>query len=104
MAVASQAVIIPAPPRPPADGVWTVDYGNQLNRWLDNLSRLLGGPFYLRGTGLFFPPGSLPTSGYGLYAGEVFSNAGVLTMVLEGDIWLGSLSATTGLGDLTVTV
>jgi hypothetical protein len=100
----NKAVIIPPPPRPPVDGVWTVDYGNQLNRWLENISRYLTGPFYLRGTGLFFPEGALPTSGYGLRAGEVFSNDGVLTMVRPDDIWAGGFAISAELGTLTVTV
>lgn len=96
----NQAVIIPAPPRPPAAPPYD-SYFNELNRWFEVLTSAIADAHYLRATGLYFA--TIPTSGYGLRAGEVFSNAGVLTVVRENDIWLGSQSATTGLGTLTVT-
>lgn len=99
-----KATIIAPPPRPPDDGKWTSDHGRQMDRWLRNLSDSVSDPSYLRGTGLFFPPGALPTSGYGLRAGEVFDNNGVLTIVHADDIWAGGFTVTTGLGTLRVTV
>ena len=93
--------VIPAPPRPGRE--WTMEYGNQLYRWLDGLQRYYGGFPYLRGSGLFFLPNALPETGYGLVPGMVFSNAGVLTVVREDDIWIGSLSATGAVGTVTVT-
>ena len=92
---------LPAAPRPTA--TWSVEYGNQLYRWLTSLQNYYGGFPYLRGSGLFFLPGSLPETGYGLVPGMVFSNAGVLTVVREDDIWVGSLSATGAVGTVTVT-
>jgi hypothetical protein len=104
MATSTQLLpIFPAPPRPPPEG-WTQDYGNQLNRWLENLSQFIAGINYVRASGLYLAPGSFPTSGYGLRAGEVFSNAGILTVVREGDIWMGSFAIGSGLGTLTVSV
>lgn len=102
MAIPPRVALLPAPPRPPAE--YSLDYGNQLNRWLTNLSELIGGLSYLRGSGLFLSLDSLPTTGYGLRPGEVFANDGVLTIVREDDIYLGSLTATSALGGLTVTV
>lgn len=92
---------IPAAPRPVAQ--WTVEYGNQLYRWLTGLQNYYSGFQYLRGSGLFFALGSLAETGYGLRPGMVFSNAGVLTVVREDDIWVGSLAVQTGLGTVTVT-
>lgn len=97
----NQAVMIPAPPRMPEKP--DTQYFGELNRWLISLAQFLGDAHYVRATGLFFPDGSLPTTGYNLKPGEVFSNDGVLTVVQDGDIWMGPLSATTGLGTLTVT-
>lgn len=102
MATPDQAIVLPAPPRPPADGVWTREYGNELNRWLENLQRVVTGVVYLRANGLFLAT-TFPTTGYGLRAGEVFANDGVLTMVREDDIWLGAFAVTAELGTLTVT-
>lgn len=111
MADPSKAVIIPAPPRAPQtdDAATLLGYRNQLNRWLDNFSRVFQQPFYLRGTGLFFPPGSLGETGFGLRTGEVFvnlDNHSALTIVRDSDVWMptGGVSATTGLGTLTVSV
>lgn len=92
--------IIPAPPRPPRQG-WTESYGNELNRWLENYVRQLTGFTYGRFSGMMFVG---PTSGDGLRPGEVFSNGGVLTVVREGDVWAGGLSARAEIGTLTVTV
>lgn len=103
MASDSQIVIIPAPPRPPVDG-WTVDYGNQLNRWLENLSRLATSVSYGRFNGLYLAD-SFPVSAYDLKPGEVFANAGILTVVRSGDVGLSgtSVTATGTLGTITVT-
>lgn len=92
--------IQPAPPRPPRDEL-TVEWANQLTRWLENQLRLGQFP-YLRGSGLFLV--DLPTSGYALKPGTVFSNGGVLTIVQVGDIWIGGQPIAAGLGTLTVTV
>lgn len=99
MADQSQVYIIPPPPRPPKE--YSQDYGNQLNRWFDNLTELLNGIHYGRFNGLFLPP-PFATSGYGLKPGEVFANAGILTIVREGDVWIGSLSITVAAGSVTV--
>jgi len=103
MVAPNQVVIIPPPPRPPPGGEWTVDYGNQLNRWLENLARIVGGVNYGRFNGIYLAS-SFPTSGYGLYPGEVFANDGILTVVRPDDIWLGSFAVGAELGTLTVTV
>ena len=95
-----QIPIFPPPPRPGPE--YSVDYMNQLNRWLENISRFVVGINYLRGSGLYL--NGIPTSGYGLYPGEVFSNDGVLTIVREDDIWMGSFAVSAELGELTVTV
>lgn len=92
--------MLPPPPRAPAQ--WTVDYANQLNRWLTNIQDTLQGIYLLRGSGLYLSPDSLPTSGYGLYPGMVFANDGVLTIVRPDDIWAGGFAVTTGLGSVTV--
>lgn len=104
MAVQSQAVIIPPPPRPPEGGMWTPDYGNQLNRWLENLAQVFGGIRYGRFSGMYLAPESFPTSGYGLRPGEVFLNDGVLTAVRPDDIWAGGFAVRAELGTLTVSV
>jgi hypothetical protein len=96
-----QPVIIPAPPRPPA-GVEPQQYFNEMTRWLENFSRLVAGVHYLRGSGLYLP--ELDQSAYGLKAGEVWANAGILTWVREGDNGLTGVSATGSVGTLTVTV
>ena len=94
----SKTPIQPAPPRPPDE--FTAAWANQLTRWLQDQLRLNEFP-YLRGSGLYLL--NLPTSGYGLKPGEVFSRAGVLTIVREDDIWLGSVTATGSIGTVTVT-
>lgn len=100
-----QQQILPAPPRAPwdAEGI-TPDYLNQLTRWLENFARLMTGTPHLSLSGLYFPPGSLATTGYGLKPGEVFANDGILTVVQEGDIWAGGFAVSVGLGSVTVTV
>lgn len=100
----NKAVILPQVPQPPRDGTWTAEYGRELTRWLLNFERIFTNPFYLRGNGLFFPDGALATSGYGLRVGEVFSNAGVLTVVRPDDIWAGGFAVTGAVGTITVTV
>lgn len=94
--------VLPAAPRP--SPVWTVEYGNQLYRWLAAVQQYFGGTPYLRGSGLFFPTGALPETGYNLAPGMVFSNAGVLTVVREDDIWAGPLTMNAAIGTVTVTV
>lgn len=94
--------IFPAPPRPPPQG-WTPDYGNQLNRWLENVTNILSGFTYGRFSGMLLAP-TFPTSGYGLRAGEVFANDGILTVVRPDDIWAGGFTMSVGIGTLTVHV
>ena len=94
--------IFPAPPRPPASG-WNESYGNELNRWLENVTRTLTGFTYGKFSGMLLAE-TFPTSGYGLRAGEVFANAGILTMVREDDIWIGSFAVTGSVGTITVSV
>lgn len=45
----------------------------------------------------------LPDTGDGLRVGDIFSNGGVLTIVRENDIFLGTVSSVVSLGELTVT-
>lgn len=94
--------IFPAPPRPPPGG-WTPDYGNQLNRWLENVTAILSNFTYGRFSGMMLAD-TFPTSGYGLRAGEVFANDGVLTVVRPDDIWIGSFAVTGSVGTITVSV
>ena len=94
--------IFPAPPRPPASG-WNESYGNELNRWLENVTRQLTGFTYGKFSGMMLAT-TFPTSGYGLRAGEVFANAGILTVVREDDIWIGSFAVTGSVGTITVSV
>lgn len=101
MATQQQLIVLQAPPR--YTGQDPTDYANAVNLWLANLYSYVTGVTYLRGNGLYFPPPSLPTSGYGLYPGEVFSNNGVLTLVAADAIWLGGLSASATVGSVTVT-
>lgn len=100
MAGPNQIPIRPAPPRAPVQ--FSENWVNELNRWLTSLSEAQAGFLYVRVAGMYWP--SPPTSGYGLQAGEVFSNDGILTVVQEDDIWAGGFSATVELGTLTVTV
>lgn len=94
-------VIVPAPPRPPAG--YDVNYMNQLNRWLENLSSQLSAITFGRFNGIYLST-DFQTSGYGLKPGEVFANAGILTVVRENEIWVGSVSSTGSVGTLTVSV
>jgi hypothetical protein len=96
----NQVKIRPAPPRAPA--TFTQDWVNELNRWLTNLSEDQAGFLYARLSGMYWP--NAPTSGYGLQAGEVFANDGILTIVREDDIWAGGFEVGVELGTLTVTV
>jgi hypothetical protein len=96
----NQVPIRPAPPRAPAG--FTQEWVNELNRWLQGLSEAQAGFLYARLSGMYWP--NPPTSGYGLYPGEVFSNDGILTVVQEDDIWAGGFAITAELGTLTVTV
>lgn len=91
--------IIPAPPRPPS--IWTLDYGNQLVRWLQNFADQLTGVYLLRGSGLFLP--GLPKSAYGLKVDMVWNNDGVLTLVQDGDIAFSPVTAAGAVGTITVT-
>lgn len=101
MAAEPSPPTLPAAPRPSTN--WTLEYGNQLYRWLTAFQQYYTNYPYLRGSGLYFLPDSLAETGYGLQPGMVFSNAGVLTVVREGDIWAGPLTATVALGTVTVT-
>lgn len=93
--------ILQAPPR--YTGQSTEDYLNALNLWLTSFDRHNNKEFHLlRGSGLFLL--GLPTSGYGLRAGYVFSNGGVLTIVAVGDIWAGGFAVEAAVGHVTVTV
>jgi hypothetical protein len=83
--------------------MFTQDWVNELNRWLTGLSEQQAGFIYARLNGMFLAT-TFPTSGYGLRAGEVFANDGILTVVREDDIWAGGFAITTELGTLTVTV
>ena len=94
----STATIEPAPPRAPNE--YTQDWANQINRWLTNYTRLAGFPAVLRGGRLYLP--SLPTSGYGLIVGEVYRDGDLLRIVLEGNGYIGGVSATGALGTLDV--
>ncbi len=90
---------LPAPPRPTES--WTPETAQELYRWLQSLNDAVQGVAYGRLNGLFLP--GFPTSGYGLKPGEVFANDGILTMVREGDVWVGSFAVTASLGSVTVT-
>ena len=93
--------ILPAPPR--YTGQDTGDYLNAMNLWLTSFDRHNNKEFHLlRGSGLFLQ--GLPTSGYGLRAGYVFSRAGVLTIVAEGDIWAGGFAVGASVGTPTITI
>ncbi len=94
--------IFPAPPRPPVGG-WSDSYGNELNRWLTNVTDTLSGFTYGKFAGMLLAD-TFPTSGYGLRTGEVFANAGILTVVREDDIWIGSFAVTGSVGTITVSV
>lgn len=93
--------IFPAPPRPPAQG-WTPNYGNELTRWLQNISEHFDDFTYGRFTGMLLM--SFPQSAYGLRVGEGWLNVRVLTFVIEGDIGLSTVSATGSVGTITVSV
>lgn len=95
-----QPQVIPAPPR--AVAVFTFDWANQLNRWLENFARQMTGLVFLRGSGLYLP--NLPQTGYGLKPGMVYEHDGVLMVVRDGVPYLSGVSATSGLGELTVSV
>jgi len=101
MAIQTQDSILPAPPR--YSGENTEQYQNALNRWLTDLDRRLNKEFHLlRGNSLFLV--GIPTSGYGLPPGYVFSNGGVLTIVTAGDIWAGGFDVAAAVGTVTVTI
>lgn len=98
----TKTIILPAPPRPVMS--FSFDWSNQMNRWLSQLQSYVFGIHYGRFSGLYLSPESFPTTGYGLRPGEVFANAGVLTVVREGDIWMGAFEVSAEVGDLTVTI
>ena len=91
--------IAPAAPRAPTE--FTQEWAMQLNRWIENYTRLAAFPAVLRGGRLYLP--DLPTNAYGLNVGEVFSNNGILTIIREGDAYIGPIVSKTELGTLRVT-
>jgi hypothetical protein len=94
--------IFPAPPRPPASG-WDQNYGNELNRWLANVTEQFINFTYQKASGIMIAT-SFPRSAYGLRVGEGWLNVRVLTFVIEGDIGLSTVSATGSVGTITVSV
>jgi len=100
MATATSQPVLAAPPQPREE--FSYEYSNQLYRWLQAFAEQQNGFMFLRANGLYYP--GIPQTGYGLRAGEVFSNGGILTIVQDGDIWAGSLSVSVELGTVTVTV
>ena len=91
--------IIPAPPRPPEE--YSLRFGNELYRWLQNFADQITGVYLLRGSGLYLP--EITKSAYGLKVDMVWSNKGVLTLVRTGDVGLSTVSAAGGVGTITVT-
>lgn len=79
---------------------FTADWANQLNRWLTNYTRLAAFPAVLRGGRLYLP--SLPASGAGLIVGEVYRDGDLLRIVLEGNCYAQTVSATGAVGTLGV--
>ena len=69
--------VLKAPPRPRA--TYDEEYAKELYQWFLEVQAILNGVNYLRGGGLFLQ--TIPTSATGLKVGEVWSNAGVLTIV-----------------------
>lgn len=93
--------IFPAPPRPPT-GQWTPEYGNQLYRWLTNVTDQLAGFTYDRLNGMLWVG---PFSPEGLRTGEVFANVNILTVIRLNDAWIApGISATGAVGTITVSV
>ena len=98
----STATLPPAPPRAPFE--YSQNWAFQLNRWIENYTRLADFPAVLRGCRLYLP--SLPDNPVGLIIGEVYRDADVLKIVLANYAYIGptGLSATGSVGTLTVTV
>ena len=98
----STAALPPAPPRAPIE--YTQEWARQLNRWIENYTRLADFPAALRGGRLILP--SLPDSPVGLIVGEVYRDGDVLKIILEnyGYAGTGSVSTTCAVGTLSVTV
>lgn len=96
----STAPIPPAPPRAPRE--YTQDWAFQLNRWIENYTRLADFPAVLRGGRLYLP--GLPSSGYGLIVGEVYRDGDILRIVVEDAGYVAPVAATCEVGTLTVTV
>ena len=94
--------IFPAPPRPPTQG-WTPSYGNELTRWLQNVSEYFVQFNYLKASGMMLAT-TFPASAYGLRVGEGWLNVRVLTFVIEGDVGLDGVEMTGSVGTITVTV
>lgn len=98
----SAPAITPALPRPPDNLPPAVrDWANQLVRAVESFITLQTGTPYIRASGLFLP--GFPTSEYGLFAGEVFSNHDVLTLVRNDVVHATGLSATARIGSVTTT-
>ena len=93
-------IVSTPPPRAPKE--LTVDWANQLTRWLTELYPADGSMAYLRGGGLYLQ--DLPSTGHGLKTGGVFSNAGILTVVREDDIWIGGVKVSVSPGTVTVAI
>lgn len=99
-------VIFQPPPRvtswPPPK-----EYFNELNRWFDNVQRVLGGVTFVRFNGMYTPAiggvTGFPVSAFDLKVGFVWANEGVLTLVREGDIGVDGVSAAGAVGTVTVT-
>lgn len=96
----SSATITPAPPRAPLE--YSQNWAWQLNRWLENSTRLSSFPAVLRGGRLYLP--SLPTAGYGLIVGEVYRDGDILRVVIENAGYMAPVTAAGSVGTLTVTV
>ncbi len=95
--------IFPAPPRPPPGG-WTQDYGNQLDRWLRNVTDTLAAFNYGKFSGMMLAA-TFPSTPEGLKTGEVFTNINILTVVRLNDAWIWpGVSITGSVGTITVSV
>ena len=94
-----EPVTISPPPRPPYEG-YSVEWANRLVQWLQVFAEQQNGIMYLRAHGMILE--GFPVTGYGLKAGEVFTNAGIMTMVREGEVWAGGFGIEAQVGSVTV--